>query len=152
MNKILIIRFVKIPIFILLGLCLFGLSVSAQENQPDKIKSIKTVRGKFIRFVVGDYIHPEIKKSNGKIESYWLHGFGLEYFLALNQGKTMTFTYEVVDAYIPENGGPMIIERIKSAKIGNLTFEKWWKDLRKKYTTKQIEKKYESLVEKHTKY
>lgn len=136
---------------IFVSTCFFNLPIFAQKNQPDEIKAVKTITGKFIGFEVGDYYHADIKRSNGKTESYWLGGRGLEYFLAANRNKTMTFTYEVVDTYIHENGGRMVIERLKSARIGNLTFEKWWKDLRKKYTVEQIRKKYEPLVEKYTK-
>jgi hypothetical protein len=152
MNRILTIQTIKTSIFLLLIIGFLYLPIRAQDDTPEKIKSVKTVTGKFIRFVVGDYVHPEIRKSNGKIESYWLGGgIGLDYFLAVNRGKTMIFTYEVVDTYIEQNGGPMIIERIKSAKIGSLTFEKWWKALKKKYSVNQIEKKYAALVGKYTK-
>lgn len=126
--------------------------IDAQNNSSEKIKSIKTVTGKFVRFEWGDYLHADIKKSNGKTKSFWMGGIRcLQCFMAVNQGKTLTFTYEVVDTYIPEGSGRMVTERIKSARIGNLTFEKWWNDLRKKYSVKQIEKKYEVLVNKYTK-
>lgn len=143
-------KVIKISIFFLLINCLFNLSVSARDNQSEKIKSVKTVRGVFIRFVVGDFIHPVIKKSNGKLQNFYLDSYELQYFLVLNRGKTMSFTYEVIDA--PKDDGRIIIERMKSAKIGNLTFEKWWKDLRKKYTEEKIKQKYEPLVNKYTKY
>jgi hypothetical protein len=126
------------------------LSVSAQDNRPEKIKSVKTVRGKFIRFLVGDFIHPETRKSNGKRQNFYLDSYDLQYFLVVNRGKTMTFTYDVVD--VPKDSERIIITRLKSAKIGNLTFEKWWRDLRKRYTEEQIKKKYDPLVEKYTEY
>ncbi len=62
----------------------------------------------------------------------------------------MTFIYEVVE--VSQYGKRIVITRMKSAKTGNLTLEKWWKDLRKKYTEEQIKKKYEPLVDKYTKY
>ena len=141
----------KIALFLILGICFFNSPIFAQKKGPDKIKAVKTVTGKFVRFEQGDYIHADIKKSNGKTESYWMGGDGLEYFMALNYGKTMVFTYEVVDSYIPESGGRMVIERLKSAKMGSQSSDKWWKDLRKKYTFEQIDKKYADLVQKYTK-
>jgi len=141
---------IKISIFFLLTIGLFDLSVSARDDQPEKIKFVKTVSGIFIRFVVGDYIHPVIRKSNGKLQDFFLDGYDLEYFLVGNKGKMMTFIYEVVD--VPQYGKRIVITRMKSARIGNLTLEKWSKDLRKKYTEEQIKKKYDPLVEKYTEY
>ena len=143
-------KLIKISIFFLLTICLFNLSVSAQGILYEKIKSVKTVRGIFIRFIVGDYIHPEIRKSNGKFQIFLLDGYDLDYFLVVNRGKTMTFIYEVIEA--SQYGKRIVITRMKSARIGNLTLEKWSKDLRKKYTEEQIKKKYDPLVEKYTKY
>ncbi len=139
-------------LFLFLFTVFFSLSVFAQNDKPEKIKAIKTITGKFTQFVVGDYIHAIIKKQNGKTRIFFLDSYDIQYFLVLNRGKTMTFTYQIVDSYIQENSGRMIIERMTSARIGQLTFEKWWKDLRKKFSEKQIEKKYSALVEKHTKY
>ncbi len=144
-------KVIKISVFFLLTICLFNLRISAQEGIIyQKIKAVKTVSGKFVRFFVGDFIHIEIKKSNGKFENFFLDGYYLDYFLVANRGKTMTFTYNVVDALRYRKR--IVITTMKSAKIGNLTFEKWRKDLRKKYTKEQIEKKYDPLVEKYTEY
>lgn len=143
----------KIAVFLVFGICFLNFQAVAQKEQgPDKIKAVKTVVGKFIEFEFGDYMHADIKKSNGKTASFWMGGaWGLEYFLALNRGKTMTLTYEVVDTYIRESGGRMTIERLKNAKIGTLTFDKWMKDLKRKYTLKQINNKYQPAVDKFTK-
>ena len=141
----------KFVLFLLLGICIFNLPTFAQKKAPNKIKAVKTVTGKFVQFEQGDYLHVDIKKSNGKTESYWIGGGGLEYFMALNYGKLTVFTYEIVDTYIPESGGRMVIERLKSAKVGTLTSTQWWKDLRKKYTFEQIDKKYAALIGKYTK-
>ena len=141
----------KFALFLLVWICFFNLPTFAQKKAPDKIKAVKTVTGKFVQFEQGDYMHVDIKKSNGKTESYWIGGNGLEYFMALNYGKLMVFTYEIVDTYIPESGGRMVIERLKSAKVGTLTSTQWWKDLKKKYTFEQIDKKYGDLIGKYTK-
>lgn len=139
----------KILMFLCLSLFVFNFQTFAQK----KIKSekIKTVSGKFINFVMGDYIHANIKRTNGKIKSFWLGGWRLEYFLAEYKGKQMIFTYEIVDTFIPEAGENNTIERLKSAKVGTLTFENWIKQLEKKYTSAQIEKKYNALVDKYSK-
>lgn len=152
MNKILTVKILSFAVLIAASICFFNLAIFAQKNAPDKVKAVKTIKGKFVRFEWGDYLHADIKNSNGKTKSFWMGGVRcLECFMAVNQGKTMIFTYEVVDTYIEQSGGRMIIERIRSARIGNLTFEKWWKDLRKKYSVEQIEKKYGELVNKYTK-
>ena len=129
-----------------------NLSICAQNDKPEKVKAVKTITGKFTQFVVGDFIHAIVKKRNGKFQDFSLDSYEIQYFLAAKRGKEMTFTYQVVDSYIRENGNRLMIERMTSAKIGRLTFEKWWKDLRKNFSEKQIEKKYKALVEKRTEY
>lgn len=142
---------VKTALILLLTVYFFSLSASAQENEREIVKSVKTVTGRFVRFVVGDYIHAQIIKSNGKTEYYFLDSYKVQYFLVVNRGKTMTFIYDVVATYPDANGKRPIIERMKSARIGQLTFEKWLKDLEKRYSYEDIKKKYEPLVDKYTK-
>jgi hypothetical protein len=138
--------------FLCLSLFVFSFQTFAQKNKkPEKVKAVKTISGKFINFEMGDYVHANIKKTGGKIKSFTIGNYGLDYFLVEYKSKPMSFTYEIVDAYIPEAGGNMTIERLKSAKFGTLTFESWIKQLEKKYTYEQIEKKYEALVDKYTK-
>lgn len=145
-------KIIKISLFFLLTICVFHSPISAQSDEFEKIKATKTIKGKFIKFVVGDYIHLEIKTANGKIRYFSLDSYDLQYFLVVNRGKPMTFTYDVVESLRVENGKRIVIERIKSAKIGNLTFEKWWKNLSKKFSEQQIKKYYDPLVEKYTEY
>lgn len=138
--------------FLCLSLFIFSFQTFAQKNKkPEKIKAVKTISGKFINFEMGDYVHASIKKTDGKIKSFTIGGYGLDYFLAEFKGKPMSFTYEIVNAYVVEAGGNMTFERLKSAKFGTLTLERWIKQLEKKYTAEHIEKKYEALVSKYSK-
>ena len=116
----------------------------------DKVRATKTVKGVFLGFEVGDYMHTVIKKSNGEKESYYLDGQGLEYFLALNKGKSVTATYQVVDTYIEEAGGVETVERITAARTDKQTSATWWKQTGSKYTPEQLEKKYGKLVQQAT--
>ncbi len=138
--------------FLCLSLFVFSFQTFAQKNKkPEKVKAVKIIGGKFVNFEMGDYVHANIKKTDGKIKSFWLGSYKLEYFLAEYKNKPMSFTYEIVNDYIPEAGGNMTFERLKSAKFGTLTFESWIKQLEKKYTSEQIEKNYEGLVNKYSK-
>lgn len=142
----------KILMLLCLGLFVFSFQTFAQKNKkPEKVKAVKIISGKFVNFEMGDYVHANIKKTDGKIKSFWLGSYRLEYFLAEHKEKPMSFTYEIVDTYIPEAYENMLIERLKSAKVGKLTFESWIKQLEKKYTSEQIEKKYEALINKYSK-
>lgn len=137
--------------FLCLSLFVFSFQTFAQKNKnPEKVKAVKTIGGKFVNFEMGDYVHANIKKTDGKIKSFTIGNYGLDYFLAEYKDKPMSFTYEIVDAYVPEAGGNMTFERLKSAKVGALPFESWIKQLKKKYTFEQIEKKYEALVNKYS--
>jgi hypothetical protein len=138
--------------FLCLSLVGFSFQTFSQENKkPEKIKAVKTINGKFINFVMGDYVYVKIKKNDGKVKSFTIGDYGLDYFLAEYKGKPMSFTYEIVDTYVTEAGGNVIVERLASAKFGTLTYERWIKQLMKKYTYEQIEKNYEALVNKYTK-
>lgn len=138
--------------FLCLSLFVLNFQTLAQKKiKPEKVKAVKTISGKFVNFEMGDYVHVNIKKTDSKIKSFTIGDYGLDYFLAENRGKPMNFTYEIVDAYVVEAGGNMILERLKSARVGKLTFESWIKQLMKKYTFAQIDKKYEALVGKYSK-
>jgi hypothetical protein len=143
----------KTLMFLCLSLFVFNFQIFAQKKEkPEKVKAVKTINGKFVSFEIGDYTHLSIKKTNGKIKFLWLgNSWGLDYFLAEYKGKPMSFTYEIVDTFIPEAGKNDTIERLESAKVGKLSFESWIKQLKRKYTFKQIEKRYQSLVDKYSK-
>ena len=115
--------------------------------QKDKIRATKTLRGVFLGFEAGDYLHAVIKTSVGKTVSLFLNGQDIAYFLALHKGKAMTVTYEIVDTYIEEAGGVTTIERLTAARVKKQTFAAWWKRTGSKYTAEQREKKYGKRVE-----
>jgi len=142
----------KTLMLLCLSLFVFSFQTFAQKNKkPEKVKAVKAINGKFVNFEMGDYVYVNIKKTNGKMKSFTIGNYGLDYFLAEFRGKPMSFTYEIVNAYVVEAGGNMTFEKLKSAKFGTLTLERWIKQLEKKYTYEQIEKKYEALVDKYTK-
>lgn len=128
-----------------------GIVFSQEHKAADKVRAVKTIEGTLTDFQMGDYLHANFKTPKGKRVSLFVMKPGMEYFLALNRGKRMTIKYEVVDTRIPEAGGVTKIERIASAKAGNLTYEAWWKATKAKYPGEASHAKYGSLVEKYTK-
>jgi hypothetical protein len=126
-----------------------GLLPTMAAQNRDRVIATRTVKGTLKGFEVGDYTHAVIKLQNGKEESYYIGGTGVDYFLALHKGEPMVITYQIVDSYIPEAGGKMKIERISAARAGTETSATWWKKTRAKYSVNQIEKKYGGLVEKY---
>lgn len=124
--------------------------IRAQDQQPpDKVKATRTLRGSFVGFEMGDYLHAEIRKPNRKRVSFFMgQPESLRYFLAANKGKPLLLTYQVVDSYIPEAGGVETIERLVSAKAGTESDAGWWKRVRRTSDADSLRKKYEALVDR----
>ncbi len=146
----------KLLLALVFGLCLAPLAhngtVFSQERKgADKVRAVKTIEGTLTDFEMGDYLHANFKTTKGKRVSLFVMKPGMEYFLAVNKGKRLTLKYEVVDTHIPEAGGMTKIERLASAKAGNVSYETWWKATKAKYPGEASHAKYGSLVEKYTK-
>jgi len=136
--------------FATLLLVLFVSSLTiAQQKSDEKVISTKTVQGRTIGFQMGDYQHVDIRRTNGRRKSFFVFKGGIDYFLAVHKNSLVTYTYDVADVNIPENGGRTRVERITSAKIGNLTFEKWWKKETASSSIEELDKKYGPIVAKY---
>jgi hypothetical protein len=134
---------------VLLVTCTVGLCQEMPNKAADKIRAVKSVTGTTVGFEIGDYQHVTVQVAGGKRRSFFLGSEGLDYFLAANKSRKIVYTFEVVDSFVPENGGPMRIERLKSAKVGTLTFEHWWQELKQKHSSAEIDKRYQPLVDKY---
>ena len=122
-----------------------------QRRKPvDKIKATRIVKGYFIGFEVGDYLHALIKTSDGKDMSFFVNQSGMQYFLALHKDQPMEFTYQVVDTYLPEPDDIETIKRLVAAKVGGETYSKWWRQVKLRLTTRQIQETYDPMVEAAT--
>lgn len=144
---------ISVRTLIVLAIACHPLAVSAQgsslKKQPkDVVLSTRSVTGKLTGFETGDYVHAIIVPKKGEEVSAYLHGYGLEYFLAVYANKPGVFTVQTVKSYIEEAGGVIEIDRITSAKFGKVTFASWWKATRKAMTADQIDKKCQQLVRK----
>jgi len=121
-------------------------TLAQQRQQVDKVKETKTLRGRFVGFEIGDYTHAVIRKGDGKRTSFFINQPGMDYFLASHKGQSLELTYQVVDTYIPEAGGVETIERLVSARAGNVTYREWWKKVKASASMRQIERRYDPLV------
>lgn len=130
-----------------LALALLAQQTPNTNTGPDVVKARFTIKGKFVAFEAGDYIHAVINVK-GKEESYFIKGAGMEYYLATHVGQTGTFTIERVDSYIENAGQRMTIETLTQAKIGKQGNAAWWKAQTRRTPEEQVRAKYDPLVEK----
>jgi len=136
--------------FVFFFLCLVPpLALAQQKPKPDKVISVTTVQGRTLGFQMGDYQHVDIRRANGRRKSFFIFKGGLDYFLALHKDSLVTYTYQVADVDLPESGGMTRVERLVSAKVGNMTFETWWKKVSAKSSLEQLDDKYGPLVRKY---
>ena len=123
-----------------------------QPKRADKVKSTHTLRGSFVEFEMGDYLHAEFRKSTGKRVSFFVGGNeSLRYFLAAHRGRRIYFTYQVVEKFIPEAGGVETIERVVAATFGSENDTRWWRRIRRSGNSEKLRVRYEELVERATK-
>ncbi len=121
-----------------------------EQKHSDRVKSTHTLRGSFVEFEMGDYLHAEFRKVNGKRVSFFVGGNeSLRYFLAAHKGKRIYFTYQVVETFIPEAGGVDKIERVVAATIGAETDTDWWRRMRRSTNLQKLRARYERVVERH---
>lgn len=137
---------------LVVGLLIGGAIASPQASSSQKEKVLKTttVKGKFVGYEVGDYVHARIVGTDGEEQTYYIGGGGMEYFLAEFHNKPGTFTVITVLSNIPEAGGMIEVERIESAKIGKVSSKSWWTSLRKRKSLAAIEKAYRPKIQKIT--
>jgi hypothetical protein len=139
----------KRTLLIYLLFCLASTIAVAQRKKAEKVISVKTVQGRTIGFQMGDYQHVDIRRTNGRRKSFFIFKGGLDFFLAVHKNSLVTYTYEVADVNIPESGGVTRVERITSAKVGNMNFESWWKRETASKSIEELDKKYGPLVAKY---
>lgn len=142
----------SIRLFILAGsLLLAGFPpASARPGQKGgRVLAVKVISGRMVGFQRGDYLHVDVRKTDGARKSFFIFRPGLDYFLALHKQRAMTFTYEVANVIIPENGGITRVERLVSASVGSLKFESWWKTVTAKNSLEELDDKYGPLVLKY---
>lgn len=100
--------------------------VSAEARPaPETIRETKSLKGEFIGFEAGDYLHAVIRQPDGETASFFLER-GMELFLVDHQNQPLELTVQVVDADIPEAGGVTTIERLSAIRAGDQTFAGWW--------------------------
>ncbi|HEY6803317.1 MAG TPA: hypothetical protein VI306_07045 [Pyrinomonadaceae bacterium] len=139
----------KYSIIACLALLLFAVPVLAQTKKRERTISVATVQGRTIGFQMGDYQHVDVRRTNGRRKSFFVFKGGLDYFLALHKNELVTYTYEVADVNLPENGGLTRVERLVSAQVGKEKFETWWKRVSARNSVDELDKKYGPMVSKY---
>lgn len=130
-----------------LVVCLLAAAVG-QQGQKDILKRTIFIKGKFMGFEAGDYLHAVVQDEKKQTRSFFVDGDGVDFFLALNHKKTGTYKIQVVDAYVPEAGSRMEMERVVFVRFGKADSASWWKVQAKKSSRENLEKKYYPAVVK----
>ena len=89
----------------------------------------ETVSGTFTGWEMGDYLWAHIAVPGRETISAQPGPSPVDLFLDANRGRPVTVTIATVRANIPENGGPMEVERITAARNAAGTAEAWWQGL-----------------------
>lgn len=121
-----------------------------ETSKKDVVLKTRMVRGTFVGFEVGDYVHAIVKGKDGNERSFFIGSPGLDYYLATKLDQEGSFTYQVVDSYIPEAGGRMRTERMIEAKVGKTGSKRWWKAKKAANTLEALDKEFGPLVQKAT--
>ena len=110
---------------ILILAVLSGVVADDFEIPPRIIYGSTTVRGAFLGFEVGDYIHPVMRDESGEIVSFWSTDPLLNYFLASHVGERVVLEIEESDTYIMELGEMLRIFSVIGANTGAVSFTSW---------------------------
>jgi hypothetical protein len=101
---------------------------------PDRIIASKTIRGKFIDLVSGDYLYAEISTARGE-NTFLIDGD--EYcFLQQYPKEQLRIDYDVVDRYTPQAGGYRRVNIIRNITSRQTNLRKWRRTLTKKVIDK----------------
>ncbi|MCD4701819.1 MAG: hypothetical protein K8S24_08195 [Candidatus Aegiribacteria sp.] len=104
---------------------LSGVVADDFEVPDNVVYDTSTVRGVFVGFEVGDYVHPVISGEDGKLRSFWSTDHLMDYYLACNVGERVVLEIEEADSYIWEIEGMMRIFRVIGASAGTLSYSQW---------------------------
>jgi hypothetical protein len=121
-------------------------AMAQQRHGPDKVQAVRTLVGTCVGFEIDDYPYALIRKQDGTSLTLSFNKPGMEFFLAAHKGRPLTITYQVVETYIPESAGRGVMERITTAKAGDVTYESWWRQTSKSMTNAQLIQKYGDLI------
>ena len=100
---------------------------SAAAAEP--VLRSETVSGTFTGWEMGDYLWAKIAVQGRETISAQPGPTPVDLFLDANRGRPVTVEVATVMANIPENGGPMEIQRITAARNAAGTAETWWQGL-----------------------
>jgi hypothetical protein len=104
----------------------------AQDNRnfPDQILLSKTIPGKFIKLVSGDYLYAKISTAKG--EKTFLIDSNESCFLAQYPQESLKIDYNVVDRYTPQASGYRRVNIIRNITTRRTNLQKWRRTVTKK--------------------
>jgi hypothetical protein len=100
---------------------------SAAAAEP--VLRTETVSGTFSGWEMGDYLWGRIDAPGRETLRAQPGPSPVDLFLDANRGRPVTVEIATVMANIPENGGPMEIQRITAARDAAGSAEAWWQGL-----------------------
>ena len=121
--------------------------VDQAVQHPDRIKGVRTLFARYAGMEAGDYLHIKFKTAAGIKFSLFATEDPLTYFILSHRQKLLSIQVEIVESWIPENGGYIKIERLAFAKLGALDYKKWWRQQRRKKSEQSLIEEYEKQIE-----
>jgi hypothetical protein len=97
--------------------------ISAQEH-PDKIVASKSIQGRLVKFLQGDYFYATIETEQGESLDFSIDG-SEDCFLAQNKSDRLSIQYDDVERYIPETGGYQPIRIIRGLQTEKTDWVAW---------------------------
>jgi hypothetical protein len=102
----------------------------SNRNFPDQILLSKTIQGKFINVLWGDYLYAKISTAKG--EKTFLIDGNESCFLQQYPKESLKIDYDVVDRYTPQASGYRRVNIIRNVTTRRTNLQKWRRTVTKK--------------------
>ena len=102
---------------------------NASSASHDQVLRSETVSGTFTGWEMGDYLWARIQVAGREPVRAQPGPAPIDLFLDANRGRQVTVEISTARENVPENGGPMEVQRITAARNAAGTAEAWWQGL-----------------------
>jgi hypothetical protein len=105
-----------------------NVSAMPVASRPEILRK-ETVSAVFTGWDTGDYVWARLRVPGREPIGVWSGPSPIDFFLDSHVGEPLTIELETIRTNVPEAGGQTEVQRISSARLGNLTAELWWQSL-----------------------
>jgi hypothetical protein len=118
--------------------------VGHSEDRADKLIESRVVTGRLQGFRWGDYLHAEVRDSQGQVQSLFV-GNEDACFLALHADESLHIEYDRINRYFEEAGGYSPAENIRQVTAKGADFLSW----KKTFDAAKDGPRCDKAIEKH---